>query len=316
MSPELLKLIEFRKEHPFVSYFIIAILIISVILGIVTASKGLWIPLLVGVLLLVFFALLLIVFSRTATARNATSIPILGTILLWFVAIIFMIWIVLLTLAMLGRICLPFISKECIQKPLYEVSGNISPIYKIKKTTTTSKSHRHYRSSCSGRSRDIFRVCLPVGYQATSGVVQGLWVKNNNGSTGTPKLDPNNNRCYVVDWNAASGGRTAFGECRYHADIKFSLDVSGVLMEGLNGKREVFHKALNTFTIEEFSYPATIPQNVVDTNWKYSITVKKPDQWFGLVKGWNETASSDVPETKCLKTMISDGNLRLENLCH
>lgn len=315
MSPELLKLLELRKEHPFVSYFIIIILLTSVVLGLLTASQGFWVPLLIGIALLIFFALLLVVFARITRDKSSRSVSIIGNILLWFVAIIFMVWIVLFSLAILGIICLHFITEDCSRKPLYEISGNISPIYNVKSITSASESLDHRRSSCRGRSTGVLKTCLPVGYKAKSAIVQGLKVKNNNGGTSVPKLDSQDDRCFSVDWNAASGGRTGIGECRYHGNIKFSLEVSGEKIEEKKGKKEIFNKSVDSFNFEEFFYPSELPQNTVEAKWSYTVTVKRNFQWFGFVKGWSETASSDKRITKCLKTSITNGDLSVENLC-
>lgn len=307
ISSALKELGEFRKTHPFVGYIIILALLISIVFGILVKSEGNWLPLVIGVVIFIFFLFVLLIFSNAAKEESKGVKYLLSLALLTFVTLMFMIWVVLLTLAVVGKVCILDIG-ECEKRVAYKVDGTIMPIYSMVEYDRASNPFEHYRSSCRGRSSNTTTACIKEGFVATSGVVQGLWIKNDNGSTSTPVVSAGNSHCYTVNWNAASGGRTAIGECRYHGHIRFTLVVSGKReYEETGSEMIVLSEPTSLHSDLKFKYDKGVPTGeIIETTWKYNFTVTRIPEYFGLVKGWKSNVSEAIPKSPCVDSGVSD----------
>lgn len=103
----------------------------------------------------------------------------------------------------------------------------------------------HRRSSCSGKSEGVFSACVPSGYNIEPGSIEIRNISQRNGGVvangGIIRSDRDMTdeilkdifgdkpeQCVNINWEAASGGRTGIGECRYHGYINFEVALVGI----------------------------------------------------------------------------------------
>lgn len=305
------ELLDLRREYPAAGLFAILLILAGAVVGVLQLSKGLWVPLIVGTVLLFFFVFLLIVLANTLKTRQGGFRLVLSLFMLTFISLAFTAWIVILTLAFLDMICLKAISGQCENRLPVTINGHVEELHFVKDSGSNSVPFEHYRSSCEDRSYGSARACVADGYIARSASVEGFWAKNNNGTVSEPYVDPSNQACMLVNWSAASGGRTGIGECRYHGHIKFNLVVNGDRIREVQGK--------NSFSLEvpfQDSYLVpinpTILDGTVESKYDFRLQVSSVFSWLDKFLFWvsgqeyceDDLLTTDSPVSDCLTAEV------------
>lgn len=312
MENYLTRLNELRKDYPVAGYIMIIALAAMIVLTIVQLAAGSYVPLIIGCVLLFFFLFVIIVFSNALKSRSKGFHFFLSATMLSVISAIFVVWLVLLTLAAFNFICVSWMSHDCKSSSEVTIDGYLQPTYSVIQNDTKSVPFEHYRSSCEDRSYGSHRVCLPDGFHVTGANTEGFWAKNNNGTLGTPVTDPQNPGCAVVEWSAASGGRTGLGECRYHGHIKFTMNVHGEKTTIEQGQRFDFSELSKMKERYAITYPNNQPSNASSVAWEYSLQIARENDLLERILAWwsNSTlwtaqhVSSVTPKDACLSSAV------------
>ncbi|MEO0343348.1 MAG: hypothetical protein AAF198_07910 [Pseudomonadota bacterium] len=279
------KLLELRKEYPFVAFFAIIGLIVVLVISILAAANGLYVPLIIGVFLLIIGAMILLIFSRFMNAQRGSFWYYLFAVLSGFLVLLIMAWGVILTLGVLCVYPLPFLNFECPgishKQTKTHIRGYIEPRY-ITETLVERppETFEVYAEECEPQIQDNVRACIPVGASLKSAAVENAWINRNAGSISPVRVEIGNTgqNCYVVEWKAESGINED-GSCRFPAGISGQLVVKYANSGAFIGPKHRFDEVTEaTSFITEYMLDVERPTQentkIVGTKWEFSALVE------------------------------------------